>query len=204
MFTFTRKAGTKGASAKGFSLVELMVVVAIIGILAAVAIPNFQRFQRKSRQAEGKSALGSIHQAETVFFQSYDTYFSDLLEINVPTPVGTIFYNAGFSANQTGAVLVARIGANLYPKDPGIVSQAAFEFLTPAFCGGQCVLAPVGQAGRAGLGAGITDGAMVVSDTMGNLATFRAEARAWIGGVAEDVWNIDQTKTMMQTLDGVQ
>lgn len=45
---------------KGFTLIELMIVVAIVGILAAIAIPNFLNYQSKSQQAEAKANLGAI------------------------------------------------------------------------------------------------------------------------------------------------
>jgi len=55
---------------KGFTLIELMIVVAIIGILAAIAIPNFLRFQARAKQSEAKQNLGAI-------FTAYTSYFSD-------------------------------------------------------------------------------------------------------------------------------
>src|SRR5437588_3228550 len=52
---------------KGFTLIELMIVVAIIGILAAIAIPNFLQYQMKSRQSEAKTNLQAIRTSEIAF-----------------------------------------------------------------------------------------------------------------------------------------
>jgi len=52
---------------RGFTLIELMIVVAIIGILAAIAIPNFLTYQLKSRQAEAKTNLQAIKTSEVAF-----------------------------------------------------------------------------------------------------------------------------------------
>src|ERR687883_2014072 len=61
---------------KGFTLIELMIVVAIIGILAAIAIPNFIKFQARSKQSEAKANLKALFTAEKAFMQEKDRYSS--------------------------------------------------------------------------------------------------------------------------------
>jgi type IV pilus assembly protein PilA len=110
---------------KGFTLIELMIVVAIIGILAAIAIPNFLTYQLKSRQAEAKTNLQAIKTSQIAFQAERGCYIGVRVEVGqaaaaagaktapwpwgigaVPTPapvqwctaVGGTFADIGFKA----------------------------------------------------------------------------------------------------------
>ena len=81
----------------GFTLIELMIVVAIIGILASLAIPNFLLFQCKAKQSEVKSNLSSIFSNETGFFAEYNTFGTDLVSLGWQ-PAGAPLYLYGYNA----------------------------------------------------------------------------------------------------------
>ena len=56
------------AKKEGFTLIELMIVVAIIGILAAIAIPKFADLIRKSNEGATKGNLGSVRSALSIYY----------------------------------------------------------------------------------------------------------------------------------------
>ena len=67
---------TRWSRSKGFTLIELMIVVAIIAILAAIAIPNYLRYAMKSKTAEATTNLGAIRTGETAYYAENDVYKS--------------------------------------------------------------------------------------------------------------------------------
>ena len=61
---------------RGFSLVELMIVVAIMAILAAIAIPSFMRFQLKAKTSEATSNIAGIRTCEVTYETENDVYLT--------------------------------------------------------------------------------------------------------------------------------
>ena len=73
-------------SQKGFTLIELMIVVVIIGILAALAIPRFMRATTKAKQSEAKQILKQIYTMQQTYKQANDTYWITALVASAAAP----------------------------------------------------------------------------------------------------------------------
>lgn len=58
----------KFSNQRGFTLIELVIIIVILGILAAVAIPKYQDLSGEAREASARSSLGSLRSAITIYY----------------------------------------------------------------------------------------------------------------------------------------
>ena len=100
------------AKKSGFTLIELMIVVAIIGILAAIAIPKFAELIRKSSEGASKGNLGSIRSALSIYYGDMEGQYPSTLAgltvagkylTSIPT-AKTPNYHADSSAEVDGVL----------------------------------------------------------------------------------------------------
>jgi len=163
----------------GFTLIELMIVVAIIGILSAIAIPNFQKYQARSRQSEARMALSAMYTAEKSYFAEWTAYTVCL-------------NNAGFKPE--GRKRYYTVGT----VDTTPTSSNVGEPTCTVGEGGNGWSALVGAAGvitvLADMGALTVDPGSFVLYAIGNIATSTA---------LNDTWTIDDTKDLTNVTNEV-
>lgn len=103
-----------------FSLMELMIVIAIVGILAAFSIPSYNRYLAKAKQTEVSLNLASLHAAQQLYFLEHNTYTNDL-SVLAWEPSGhknnMSHYSYGFQGKKNNNYFVgtSQIEANAFP-----------------------------------------------------------------------------------------
>ncbi|OQP76831.1 pilus assembly protein PilE [Xanthomonas phaseoli pv. syngonii LMG 9055] len=97
------------AQVRGFTLIELMIVVAVVAILSAIAYPSYTEHVRKSRRAQAKVDLVEYGQLAERFHTVQNTYLGFTLPTNVsPREGGTAAYTLALTQQtQSGYVITA-------------------------------------------------------------------------------------------------
>lgn len=126
---------------KGFTLVELVIVIVIVGILSIVAVPIYRGYTRKAMASEGKSLLGSIQTSQKIYYAEYGDFVAVLSTnycptLDVDSRANKYFINysvtalnpttgtKSFTATTTGTGGATGITLTLVGKDDGTVVTA--------------------------------------------------------------------------------
>jgi type IV pilus assembly protein PilA len=126
---------------KGFTLIELMIVVAIIGILAAIAIPAYQDYTVRAKITEGLNLASSAKVAIAEGFQSNDMPGVAAAGIAVNGAFAPTKYVSGLTvATATGVITVAYNTANI-PQVLGANTVKLSPYAAPAGGGAEVPLA---------------------------------------------------------------
>ncbi|GLX12492.1 type 4 fimbrial biogenesis protein PilE [Pseudomonas straminea] len=139
--------GYRGMSQKGFTLIEMMIVVAIIGILAAIAYPSYDEYVKRGNRTEGQALLSDAAARQERYFSQNNTY------ITKEADIGKLGINLGSGNKSATGKYVFSVSK--VDKDGGYTLTATQQF-GDSKCG-NLTLTATGTRGATASGANATD-----------------------------------------------
>lgn len=118
-----------GAVARGFTLIEMMIVVVLVAILAGVALPSLLEAIRKNRRSEAISAINAVQQAQERWRSSNASYASDLTSaapagLGIPATTSSGYYTLSLgSVTATGYTITATANSGTTQANDGDCAQ---------------------------------------------------------------------------------
>jgi len=134
----------------GFSLIELLIVIAIILIILAVAMPKLSRARMYSQEMAALQAIKTIHTGQTQYYSQFSKYAATLAELGPPTS-GT----------------VGPAASDLIPEDLALGEKQGYKFTLTATPGGYIVNANPIAFGTSGSRTFYSDQSMVIRQNFG-------------------------------------
>jgi type IV pilus assembly protein PilA len=104
---------------QGFTIIELLVTIAIIGILAAIAIPQYSRYRRSGFDVMAKEDIANVARAEEAYFVDTSKYL-DCTDAGCNALPGVTDLSAGVTLGMA-ATATGFTGTSTHPKGSGII-----------------------------------------------------------------------------------
>lgn len=142
----TRPRCGRGATPRGFTLIELMIAMVVVSVLAAIAFPAYNSSVRKARRADASDGAVAVMQAQERWRANKATYTADLASLNVPASTTNGLYTMTLSGNTATAYTVGftPVAGKGQTNDTGCNATTVTVTMTVTVTAGSPVYAPPG------------------------------------------------------------